>query len=207
VNDDVPRSRLLIVEDDADNLEALSIFLGEKYTVFGYQSPIEALDALVAVRPDLLLLDIGTAPIDGVDCLKRIRGMPGYVEIPAVAFTGFGRDVERRAFLTAGFDAVVVKPVADPRDLVAVIEEIVVVKPVADPRDLVAVIEEILASRREDSLPSFRGPVDPGRSSTTDGRDATRHLDAAPTTSASFGRAFGKGEGPGWPRSGDENAG
>ena len=105
------RARLVIVEDDQDNLEALSMLLGEKYDVFSYASPTKALNAIEAVRPDLLMLDIGMGPIDGVDGLKLIRAIPGYLDIPAVAFTGFGHDVERQGFLAAGFDAVVVKPV------------------------------------------------------------------------------------------------
>ncbi len=57
------RPRLVIVEDDQDNLEALSLLLAERYDVFGYESPIEALKAVETVRPDLLVLDVRTAPI------------------------------------------------------------------------------------------------------------------------------------------------
>jgi len=118
------RARLILVEDDQDNLEGLLMLLAEKYDVFGYASPTEALKAVEAIRPDLLLLDIGTAPIDGVECLEHIRAIPGYVDVPAVAFTGYGRDVERERFFAAGFDAVVVKPIFHPRELIAVIERV-----------------------------------------------------------------------------------
>jgi CheY-like chemotaxis protein len=114
--------RLLIVEDDPDNLEALSVFLEGRYRVFGYTSPAEALQAVGAIKPDVLLLDIGLGPVDGVQCLKAIRAMPGSNHVPAVAFTGFGSDTDRQAFLAAGFQAVVVKPMFDPEDLAAVID-------------------------------------------------------------------------------------
>jgi CheY-like chemotaxis protein len=113
-------ARLVLVEDHQDSLEALSVILGEKYEVFGYASPTEALKAVEAVKPDVLVLDIGMGPIDGVECLKRIRAIRG-ADAPAVAFTGFARDRERQAFLAAGFQAVVVKPV-DPGELVGVID-------------------------------------------------------------------------------------
>jgi CheY-like chemotaxis protein len=115
-------TRLVVVEDDPDSLEALAIFLGEKYAVFGYASAAEAVTAIDAARPDVLVLDIGMHPVDGVQCLEMIRALPGYRDVPAVALTGFARDVERRRFLDGGFQAVVVKPVLDLAALLGVID-------------------------------------------------------------------------------------
>jgi len=112
-HDPPARTRLLLVEDDRDNLDVFSMVLGERYSVFAYDSAAEAVRALDAVKPHVLVLDIGMHPVDGVDCLRAIRGTPGYAHVPAVALTGFAREVERRRFLERGFQAVVVKPVAD----------------------------------------------------------------------------------------------
>src|SRR5215468_12615618 len=92
------RPRLVLVDDHQDSLEAFSIFFGEKYTVFGYASAVEALQAIDAAKPDVLVLDIGMDPVDGMRCLEAIRAMPGYRDIPAVAFTGFAHHVERQRF-------------------------------------------------------------------------------------------------------------
>lgn len=119
------RSKLLLVDDYQDSLEVFSIFLGEKYRVFGYASAVEALQAVDAVKPDVLVMDIGMYPVDGIECLKMIRATPGYRDIPAVALTGFARPVERQRFLDAGFQAVVVKPVLDLGELTAVIDRLV----------------------------------------------------------------------------------
>jgi CheY-like chemotaxis protein len=119
------RPNLLLVEDDADTLEVFSILLGERYTVSAYRSPLEALRGLGAARPDLLILDIGMHPINGVECLQRIRATPGHADVPAVALTGFARDDERERFLAHGFQAVVVKPILDTDDLMAVIDGLV----------------------------------------------------------------------------------
>ena len=116
------RPRLVLVEDHQDSLEVFSIFLGEKYAVFGYASAVEALQAIDAAKPDVLVLDIGMHPVDGVQCLEMIRAVPGCRDVPAVALTGFARDVERQRFLDGGFQAVVVKPVLDHGELVAVID-------------------------------------------------------------------------------------
>jgi CheY-like chemotaxis protein len=121
----VARTRLVLVEDDQDSLEAFSILLGEKYAVSGYTSAVEALQAIDAAKPDVVVLDIGMQPVDGVQCLETIRATPGYRDIPAVALTGFARDVERQSFLDVGFQAVVVKPILDHRELMAVIDRLV----------------------------------------------------------------------------------
>jgi CheY-like chemotaxis protein len=116
----VTTARLLVVEDDQDTLDLFALWLGEKYRVFSYRCVAEALAALEAAKPDLLLLDIGMRPIDGLECLKAIRATPGYNTIPAIALTGYARDCERAAFQAAGFEAVLTKPILD-NDLFAAI--------------------------------------------------------------------------------------
>ena len=128
------RTRLVLVEDDQDTLEAFSILLGEKYTVRGYASAVQALQAIDAAKPDVLVLDIGMQPVDGMQCLKTIRATPGYRDIPAVALTGFARDVERQSFLDGGFQAVVVKPILDHGQLIALIDKLVNSRAPAAPR-------------------------------------------------------------------------
>jgi CheY-like chemotaxis protein len=120
----VTRPKLVLVDDDRDHLEALSIFFEEKYTVFGYASAMEATEAIGAVKPDVMVLDIGMRPVDGMQCLQAIRAAPENRDIPAVALTGFARDVERQRFLDGGFQAVVVKPVLQLGELVAVIDRL-----------------------------------------------------------------------------------
>jgi CheY-like chemotaxis protein len=122
--DATTRPTLLLVEDDADTLEVFSILLGERYAVAAYRSPLDALRGLGDARPDLVLLDIGMHPINGVECLRQIRATPGHADVPAVALTGFAREADRARFLARGFQAVVVKPI-DAADLIAVIDGLV----------------------------------------------------------------------------------
>ena len=115
-------ARLLLVEDNPDNREVLSLLLGDRYGVSAFGSASDALASLDAVAPDVLVLDIGMAPVDGVQCLAAIRARPAYRNVPAVALTAFARDVERQTFLAAGFQAVVTKPILDDGELVRVID-------------------------------------------------------------------------------------
>ena len=132
------RPRLVLVDDHQDSLEVYSILFGEKYTIFGYASAGEALQAIDVAKPDVLVLDIGMYPVDRVECLKTIRAMPGYRDIPAVALTGFAYEVERQGFFDAGFQAVAVKPVLDLGELIAVIDRLV------NAGELIAVIDRLV---------------------------------------------------------------
>jgi CheY-like chemotaxis protein len=81
-SDPAPRKRLLFVEDDRDNRETFAMLLEQKYDVFGYPSAEDAMQAIYDVQPDLLLLDIGMYPVDGLECLRAIRAMPRYRATP-----------------------------------------------------------------------------------------------------------------------------
>ena len=70
------RTRLLLVEDDQDSLEAFSIMLGEMYAVFGYASAVEALQAIDAAKPDVLVLDIGMQRSTGFSASRRSEPSP-----------------------------------------------------------------------------------------------------------------------------------
>jgi CheY-like chemotaxis protein len=115
-------ARLLLVDDNRDNLEILTVILGERYAVAGCGSAGEALEILQTFRPDVVVLDIRMTPVDGLQCLAEIRARPGYSDIPAIALTALARDVEKRRFLAGGFQAVVTKPILDHREVEAVIE-------------------------------------------------------------------------------------
>ena len=113
---------ILLVEDNQDNRDVLTVMLGEKYGVSSYGSAAEALSALAVVNPDLLVLDIGMKPINGLDCLRAIRAIPRYSATPAIALTGYAREVDREEFLAGGFQAVVTKPILNYSDLETLID-------------------------------------------------------------------------------------
>ena len=70
---------------------------------------------LPAVRPDVLVCDIGLPDMDGYELARRLRLVPDGGHIGLVALTGFGQAEDQRRAFSAGFDAHLVKPVSADR--------------------------------------------------------------------------------------------
>ena len=82
----------------------------------------EALRALVQVRPDVVISDIGMPDEDGYALIRKLRALPPEAggQIPALALTAYARDEDRRQALSAGFQMHLSKPV-EPDKLIATV--------------------------------------------------------------------------------------
>jgi CheY-like chemotaxis protein len=75
-------SKLMIVDDELDVREYLkNFFKRRKIDVITAESGEEALELIGTHQPDLMLLDVRMSGIDGVETLKRIRGMGNSVKV------------------------------------------------------------------------------------------------------------------------------
>lgn len=116
--------QILIVDDEADNLELVRFILEQSgATVLAASSAQAALNWLNKSQPDLLVADIGMPEIDGCMLLRQMRRRFSK-EIPAIALTAFAREDDRRRVLAAGFQSHLTKPV-DPAELIAVVTNLV----------------------------------------------------------------------------------
>jgi len=106
--------RVLVVDDDADAREVLRAGLahcGAVVEVAG--SAEEALAAVRASAPELLISDIGMPGEDGYALIRRVRELPAGRggRVPAVALTAYARAEDRMQALRAGYQMHVSKPV------------------------------------------------------------------------------------------------
>jgi PAS domain S-box-containing protein len=106
--------RVLVVDDEPDTREMLKTGLGHcgaEVTAAG--SAAEALEALKAGVPDVLISDIGMPDEDGYTLMRQVRALPVAEGggVPAIALTAYARVEDRMQALRAGYHMHVTKPV------------------------------------------------------------------------------------------------
>jgi two-component system CheB/CheR fusion protein len=104
--------RILLVEDSADSLHAMSLLLqldGAEIGTAGCGA--RALDLLEREAFDLLISDIGMPGMSGYELVAEVRRRPALARLPAIALTGYDRGIDHARARDAGFDAHVAKPI------------------------------------------------------------------------------------------------
>jgi CheY-like chemotaxis protein/anti-sigma regulatory factor (Ser/Thr protein kinase) len=111
---------ILVVDDEADARDAL-VGLLERYGahVRPASSVGEAMTALEAGLPDVLITDLGMPGDDGYELIRRIRLLPVSAGglLPSLAVSAYATDEHRKKVIKTGFQKHLEKPVA-PSDLV-----------------------------------------------------------------------------------------
>lgn len=119
---DLAGVNILVVEDDLDALDLITIDLAEHGAkVRGVESAAEALKLLKSEPFDLLISDIGMAGTDGYNLIKQVRNEEKGEHIPAIALTAYARTQDRVRAIAAGYNTHVPKPV-EIRELVTVVK-------------------------------------------------------------------------------------
>jgi PAS domain S-box-containing protein len=109
------KRRVLVVDDlrvSADSLSLLLQMAGNEVAK-AYSGP-EALEKADALRPDIILMDLGMPGMDGFETARRIRERLKHHKLVMIAVSGWGQKEVRSRSIEAGFDACVTKPVDFP---------------------------------------------------------------------------------------------
>ena len=104
-------SLILIVDDEPSGRRALeSLLLGQGYGLAFACNGSEGLSLAKRLEPDLIVLDVMMPEMDGLECLRVIRGNPRLAEIPVILVTALDDRSSRLAGLEAGADDYMIKP-------------------------------------------------------------------------------------------------
>jgi cyclic di-GMP phosphodiesterase len=110
----LPRDRrplILVVDDDAANLELLTRMLTRAdYRVETASDGEEGLAALAAHPPDVVVLDVQMPRLNGFEVCRRIKHHPATRLIPVVLVTGLHERPHRLEGIDAGADDFLSKP-------------------------------------------------------------------------------------------------
>jgi CheY-like chemotaxis protein/anti-sigma regulatory factor (Ser/Thr protein kinase) len=121
-DDQPPKLRIVIVEDNDDNREMLAELLrSEGHAVWAADNGLAGTELILTHRPDVALVDVGLPGIDGFSVANRVRDVTaGLVRL--VALTGYGLPHDRARATESGFDRHILKPV-EPSVLFRVLAE------------------------------------------------------------------------------------
>lgn len=122
------RAKILLVDDDADFVEATKIVLESKpYEVIVASNGDEGLRKARQEKPDLILLDIIMPVKDGFTAAEQLKKDPQLSQIPTLMLTGFAaKGTETSIPVSRGFaletEDYIDKPVS-PEELLARVEK------------------------------------------------------------------------------------
>ena len=114
-----PVRRALVVEDDPDIVELVTLYLSrDGWAVEAASDGRTALSRLQGGGYELVVLDLQLPGLDGLSVCSEIRRHPATRALPVVVITARGDEADRIVGLEIGADDYLVKPFS-PRELVA----------------------------------------------------------------------------------------
>jgi PAS domain S-box-containing protein len=103
-----PPSRILVVDDELGPRESLRMLLKPTYDVRTAQNGRTALEEIPRFRPDLVILDIKMAEMDGLEVLRRVKQLDQAIEV--VMITAYASLETVKLALTHGAFEYLIKP-------------------------------------------------------------------------------------------------
>jgi CheY-like chemotaxis protein len=105
-------SRILCVEDNADNL----MMLQRRLTRRGFEVTIsmngaESVEWAKTLQPDVIVMDLNLPGIDGWEATRRLKNQPETKDIPIIVLTADPKEKSREKALAAGCDEFELKPI------------------------------------------------------------------------------------------------
>ncbi len=109
----VPESKVLVVEDNPQNLELLMTYVSDlpNVTALAAANGVEALETIAKDPPDLILLDIMMPKISGFEVCKQLKSDPATKDIPIIMVTALSEVADIERGVDSGCDDFVCKPV------------------------------------------------------------------------------------------------
>jgi DNA-binding response OmpR family regulator len=105
------KARILIVDDEKDMVELLSFNLRKHgYEVVAAHDGLEAQKRVRSFSPDLVLLDVMMAGMDGFTFCEFLRREPSTADIPVIMITALSGQIPRVHGLVVGATDFVTKP-------------------------------------------------------------------------------------------------
>jgi len=132
----VPSSKVLIADDNLQNLELLEAYMAEMPEVEALRATDgeQTLEVILCERPDLVLLDIMMPKMSGFEVCKKMKADPETAEIPVIMVTALNEPMDMERGLESGADDYLTKPIAK-QDLIDRVRRLLKIKHVKGSMD------------------------------------------------------------------------
>jgi DNA-binding response OmpR family regulator len=118
------RRQILVVEDSPDTARLLErILQGAGFAVACAANGVEALDAVAASPPDLILTDLKMPKMDGLVLIQKLKSSPYTSDIPVIMLTAKDEVDSEIDAIDGGADDYIVKPVV-AKKLIARVQKV-----------------------------------------------------------------------------------
>lgn len=105
------KADILVVDDTPVNLDLLDEILSlEGYKVRPVPGGVLALQAAIALPPDLILLDINMPQMDGYEVCRRLKADPRTCDIPVIFLSALSSGIDKETAFNVGGVDYVTKP-------------------------------------------------------------------------------------------------
>jgi two-component system, OmpR family, alkaline phosphatase synthesis response regulator PhoP len=123
-NNNLPTSKILLVDDDPDIIELLEYNLKkEGYETASANDGVQAVEVAKTFKPDLILLDVMMPRQDGIETARQLRQLPDFKDTYILFLTARAEEYTEVAAFDVGADDYIVKPIK-PRALVSRIKAV-----------------------------------------------------------------------------------
>ncbi len=109
------KPRLVVIESDANAMQALKRALSKRFEISGFADPYDALIGLSSLQPEALVLDLDLASFDVMRLLARLHALEATAHIRTVVYTR-RTDAAEQALAAGATDIVAKDDLAGLRD-------------------------------------------------------------------------------------------
>ena len=115
---------VLLAEDEPNIVESLTFLLERAgFEVIVKQDGRQALEAVKASPPDVLVLDVMLPELDGYEVLRQLRADLQTEKLPVVMLTAKGQRADRETAMQCGADIFMTKPYSNS-EIVAAVQQL-----------------------------------------------------------------------------------
>jgi len=108
------RKKIIVVDDNPENLSVLKNTLKDKYMVYPSPSAPDMFDLLEHIQPDLILLDVEMPGMNGYEAAEKLKSNDKHREIPIIFLTSMDDEESKKKGLSLGAVDYIHKPIVTP---------------------------------------------------------------------------------------------